>query len=105
MLHKNVPWLLLERYFAGTCRPEEQAELDSWLAGDPRRRLLADRLHAALSDTPPMPDQADIERAWTKLEKTISPSPNRTLTIAALLAAGVLALLGVAWVAARHTTH
>jgi ferric-dicitrate binding protein FerR (iron transport regulator) len=105
MSDKDVPWLLLERYYAGACTPEEQATLDSWLAGDPRRRLLVERLRTVFSDTPPTPDQADIERAWTKLAAAINPGPSRRFTIVALLAAGALALLGVAWFAARHATH
>jgi ferric-dicitrate binding protein FerR (iron transport regulator) len=105
MSDKDVPWLLLERYYAGACTPEEQATLDSWLAGDPRRRHLVERLRTVFSDTPPTPDQADIERAWTKLAAAIDPRPSRRFPIVALLAAGVLALLGVAWFIARHATH
>jgi ferric-dicitrate binding protein FerR (iron transport regulator) len=105
MPDKDVPWLLLERYYAGACTPEEQAALDSWLAGDPRRRLLVERLRTVLTDTTPTLSQSDIERAWTRLETTINPNPGRSFPIVALLAAGVLALLGIAWLVARYVTH
>lgn len=105
MPDKDVPWLLLERYYAGACTPEEQAALDSWLGGDPRRRLLVERLRTVFGVTPPTPDQTDIERAWTKLAAAMNPRPSRTSSIVALLAAGVLALLGVVWLVARHATH
>lgn len=102
---KDVPWLLIERYCAGTCTPEEQATLASWLAGDPKRRLMVERMRTLFGDTPPKPDHADIEREWTKLTTTINHAPSRTFTIVALLAAGVLALLGAAWFLARYATQ
>jgi|GEM_PF-6231161 len=105
MPDKDVPWLLLERFYAGACTPEEKAALDSWLADDPARRLLVERLHTVFGDTPPMPDQADIERAWTKLTTAINPRPGRSFTFVALLAAGLIALLIVAWFVARHATR
>ena len=105
MPDKEVPWLLLERHLSGACTPEEQATLDSWLAGDPTRQLFVERMRTLFGDTPPTPDQADIERAWNELATTITPRPKRTATIAALLAAGVLALLGAAWLVARHASR
>jgi ferric-dicitrate binding protein FerR (iron transport regulator) len=105
MPDKDVPWLLLERFYAGACTPEEKAALDSWVADDPRRRLLVEQLRTVFGDAPPMPDQADIERAWTKLATAMSPRPSRSFTFVALLAAAVIALLGVAWFIARRATH
>jgi ferric-dicitrate binding protein FerR (iron transport regulator) len=105
MPDKDVPWLLLERYYAGACTPEEQAALDSWLAGDPTRRLLVERLRTVFGVTPPTLDQTDIEREWTKLAAAMNRRPSRSSSIVALLAAGVLALLGVVWLVARHATH
>jgi ferric-dicitrate binding protein FerR (iron transport regulator) len=105
MPDNDVPWLLLERFYAGACTPEEKAALDSWLADDPTRRLLFERLRTVFGDTPPMPDQADIERAWTKLATAINPRPGRSFTIVAQLAAGLIALLIVAWFVARHATR
>jgi ferric-dicitrate binding protein FerR (iron transport regulator) len=105
MTDEDVPWLLLERYYAGRCTSEEQATLDSWIGGDPRRRRLVERLRTVFSDTPPTPSQSDIEQAWIRFANTIEPSPRRSFPIGALLAAGVLALLGVAWFAARHATR
>lgn len=101
----DVPWLLLERYCAGTCTREEQAALDTWVAGDARRRLLVERLRSMFDDTPPTPDQAEIERAWSKLATTIDSSRSRTSTIVTLVAVGALCLLGVAWLIATHSTH
>jgi ferric-dicitrate binding protein FerR (iron transport regulator) len=105
MPEKDVPWLLLERHFSGACTPEEQATLDSWLAGDPTRQLFVERMRTLFSETPPTPVQADIEREWNKLATKITPRPKRTVPLAALLAAGVLALLGAAWLVARHASH
>lgn len=105
MPDNDVPWLLLERFYAGTCTPEEKAALDSWLADDPRRRLLVERLRTMFGDTPPKPDQADIERAWTKFATAINPRPVRSFTFVALLAAALIALLIVAWFVARHATR
>ena len=105
MPDNDVPWLLLERYYSGACTPEEAAELESWLAEDPRRRLLVERLRSVFGDTPPTPEQADIERAWTRLTAATEPRLGRRFTIVALLAAGLLVLLGVAWFVARHGTH
>jgi ferric-dicitrate binding protein FerR (iron transport regulator) len=105
MPDKDVPWLLLERYYAGACTPEEQATLDSWLAADPRRRLLVERLRTVLTDTTPTLSQSDIERAWTRLATTIKPNASRSFPIVALVAGGVLALLCIAWFVARHVTH
>jgi ferric-dicitrate binding protein FerR (iron transport regulator) len=102
---KDVPWLLLERYYAGSCTPEEQAALDSWLAGDPRRRLLVERLRTVFSETPPSPDRADIERAWTQFTTSIKPTSIRAGSFRALIAAGALALLGAAWLIARYATR
>jgi ferric-dicitrate binding protein FerR (iron transport regulator) len=100
----DVPWLLLERYFAGACTPEEQATLDSWLGHDPRRQFLVERLRTIFSDTPPTPDQSDIERAWARLSTTIKPRPRRRIAFMTPLAAGVLALLALAWLVVRHAT-
>ena len=105
MPDKDVPWLLLERFCAGACTPEEQAALESWLVDDPRRRLLVERLHTVFGDTPPTADQADIEQAWTKLAAEIDRRPSHSFTIVVLLAAGLLVLLGIAWFVARHATH
>lgn len=105
MPDEDIPWLLLERYYAGECTPAEKAALDSWLASDPRRRLLVERLRAVFSDVSPTPDQADIEREWTKLATTIKRNPSREFAVVALLAAGVLLLIAVAWVVAKHATH
>jgi ferric-dicitrate binding protein FerR (iron transport regulator) len=105
MPDNDVPWLLLERFYAGACTPEEKATLDSWLVEDPRRRLLVERLRTVFGDTPPTPDQADIERAWTKLETAIYPRPGRSFTFVALLATALIALLTVAWFVARHATR
>jgi ferric-dicitrate binding protein FerR (iron transport regulator) len=105
MPDNDVPWLLLERSYAGACTPEEKAALDSWLADDPTRRLLFERLRTVFGDTPPTPDQVDIERAWTRLATAINARPTNRLSIVALLAAGLLALLIVAWFVARHATR
>lgn len=97
--------MLLERHCAGTCTPDEQAALESWIADDPRRRVLVERLRTLFGEKPPAPDQVDVERAWTKLTTAIDSAPNHRLTIATLLAVAVTALLGIAWFVARHATH
>lgn len=98
----DVPWLLIERYCARACTPEETAALESWLANDPQRRLLVERMRVMFGDTPPVPDRAEIEREWARLVSMTEQRPDRRLTAAALIAAGLLALLGIAWYIAKH---
>jgi ferric-dicitrate binding protein FerR (iron transport regulator) len=105
MSDSDVPWLLLERHCAGACTPEEVAALESWIAGDPRRRLLLERLRTMFSDAPPTPDQVDIERAWSTLAAVLDAAPKRRFTNTALITTAVLALLGVAWLLVRYARH
>ena len=63
----DVPWQLLERYCSGRVTPEDLEQLESWRAGDPRRRILVERLRALFVRQTPRPTEADIERAWERL--------------------------------------
>lgn len=77
MPNEEVPWLLLERHWAGTCTAEEAAALAAWVAGDPRRPLLMERLGALFGGTTPAPDQAEIERAWAALAARLGLPPRK----------------------------
>jgi len=113
MLDDDVPWQLLERYCAGDVTPEDAAQLESWLAADPRRRVLVERLRALFRRQVPRPTESDLERAWERLADALGQGPThrwlgrtrggwpRLL----MVSVGVLVLLGIAWYLARFTAH
>ena len=100
-LDDDVPLPLLERYAIGQCTPEELAELEAWIGGQPERRLFLERVHdlfarpvdegdAALTFT-----EGDIEQAWGRLAGRMAEEGARDRTRAVWrrrVVAGVLCL-------------
>lgn len=109
MPDEDVPWLLLERYCSGHVTPEDGAQLESWLAGDPRRQVLLERLRTLLVRQNPRPTESDIEREWARLAAALDEGPRHVWPAgtpgrwARLLIVGVavLVLLGIAWYVVR----
>src|SRR5258707_865075 len=64
---RDTDWLLLERYFAGDCTPEEIAVVTSWIAEDPARERLVSVMRAAWERTGAMPARRDPVAAWSAL--------------------------------------
>jgi len=113
MSDADVPWQLLERYCSGHVTPEDAAQLEAWLAADPRRRVLMDRLRALVSRQVLRPTESDIERAWERLAETLERGPTHTWlrwtrgrwSRLLVMSAAVLILLGIAWYLARVTVR
>ena len=110
MAFGDVPLALLERYAAGAGTPEELAAIDAWIGGDPRRRLLVERLRsvfAAPDSGSTSPSEADVERAWEALAarmnlQTSGPGAEPRRRSVVVLAALVLALIALIWYALSH---
>jgi len=73
----DVPLPLLERCAIGQCTPEDLAELDAWVDGQPERRLFIDRLqslfaHPADRETPVTFTDSEIEQAWGRLAERMA---------------------------------
>lgn len=105
----DVPWQLLERYCSGHVTPEDVAQLESWLAGDPRRRALLERLRTLFVRQVPRPTASDIEREWARLAAALDEGPKHAWPAGTrsrwarplVVGVGVLVLLGIAWYVVR----
>jgi hypothetical protein len=60
-------WRLMDRYLAGECSVNEQAEVERWLAEAPTRRQFLEQLAG--------PGEAELKEArtriWTRLEDEV----------------------------------
>jgi anti-sigma-K factor RskA len=68
----DVPLPLLERYAIGQCTPEDLAELEAWIDGQPERRLFLSRFQLLFAEPPDRRAPAaftegEIEQAWGRL--------------------------------------
>lgn len=77
MVPDDVPLPLLERYTIGQCTPEDLAELEAWIDGQPERRLFINRLqslfaHPADRDAPVTFTEREIEHAWDRLAERMT---------------------------------
>lgn len=77
MVPDDVPLPLLERYAIGQCTPEDLAELEAWIDGQPERRLFIDRLQslfapAADREAPVNFTESEIEHAWDRLAERMA---------------------------------
>ncbi|HET9729489.1 MAG TPA: hypothetical protein VFR41_08730 [Acidimicrobiia bacterium] len=77
MVPDDVPLPLLERYAIGQCTPEDLAELEAWIDGQPERRLFIDRLqslfaHPADREAPVNFTETEIEHAWDRLAERMA---------------------------------
>ena len=99
----DTDWPRLARYLAGEASPAERAELERWLAADPRHRALLDdarrRWDAAAADRPSF----DVDSAWAsvsgRMDESSSARPSRTrpsifVQPAVAMAAAVVILIG-----------
>ena len=73
----DVPLPLLERYALGQCTPEDLAELEAWIDGQPERRLFINRLQSLFAlpadDGPPVTfTEGEIEHAWDRLAERMA---------------------------------
>lgn len=90
----DTDWPRLARYLAGEVSPAERAELERWLAADPRHRALLEdarrRWDAAAVDRPSF----DVDSAWASVSRQIdAPTVSRPLRARPfILAQPVLAL-------------
>lgn len=103
----DVPLPLLERYAIGQCTPEDLAELEVWIDGQPERRLFLNRLqilfaHPVERDEPVTFSASEIEQAWGRLAERMSSQAaqdraradrrGKLLTVAVVCAAVIVAL-------------
>ena len=86
---------LLDRFMAGECTPQEEAEVRAWLGARPERGRLLNALRAA-----PIADPAATREAWSRLsarlelgEPGVVPIGRRRGAAAGLRAAAVVLLL------------
>lgn len=104
MAPDDVPLPLLERYAMGECTPEDLAELEAWVDGQPERRLFLRRfqlLFAQPADRePPVTfSPAEIEQAWGRLAERMSAEADEERVRAVWrrrIATGVVACAAVA---------
>ena len=73
----DVPLPLLERYAIGQCTPEDLAELEAWIDGQPERRLFINRLQSLFAQPadhePPVSfTEGEIEQAWGRLAERMA---------------------------------
>ena len=107
MAPDDVPLPLLERYAIGQCTPEDLAELEVWIDGQPERRLFLNRLqilfaHPVERDEPVTFSVSEIEQAWGRLAERMSSQAaqdraradrrGKLLTVAVVCAAVIVAL-------------
>jgi ferric-dicitrate binding protein FerR (iron transport regulator) len=75
MMTDDIDWSRLARYLAGEASPGERAELEQWLAADPRRRGLLDdarrRWEAAGADRASF----NVDAAWATLSRRMDGAP------------------------------
>lgn len=104
MVPDDVPLPLLERYAVGRCTPEDLAELEAWIDGQPERRLFIKRLqslfaHPADRDATVTFTESEIERAWARLAERMSAEASKDRVRAVWrrrITAAIVSLL-VAW--------
>ncbi|HEX6806341.1 MAG TPA: hypothetical protein VF118_00050, partial [Gemmatimonadaceae bacterium] len=78
----DVPLPLLERYATGQCTPEDLAELEAWIDGQPERRLFINRLQSLFAQPvdhePPVTfTESEIEHAWDRLAERMAEQAAR----------------------------
>jgi len=100
----DVPLPLLERCAIGQCTPEDLAELDAWVDGQPERRLFIDRLqslfaHPADREAPVTFTDSEIEQAWGRLAERMAShaAKDRARAVWRRRIAAVIAGLLAAW--------
>ncbi len=77
MVPDDVPLPLLERYALGQCTPEDLAELEAWIDGQPERRLFINRLQSLFAlpadhETPVTFTEGEIEHARDRLAERMA---------------------------------
>lgn len=104
MAPDDVPLPLLERYATGQCTPEDLAELEAWIDGQPERRLFINRLqtlfaHPADRAPPVTFTESEIEHAWSRLAERMAShaAKDRVRAVWRRRIAAVIAGLLAAW--------
>lgn len=67
----------LGRYLEGRCSAEERRGIEDWLAEDPRRQDLVQRIRRARALAEVTPGRWDVEAAWARLEAAMAAESRR----------------------------
>ncbi|MFV0268983.1 MAG: FecR family protein [Draconibacterium sp.] len=75
-MKSNIPWHIIAKFFRKTITREELAELDKWLGEDAENEVLLSEAYNiySVAQRPPQPFSPDIEVAWGKIAKRLSPA-------------------------------
>ncbi len=67
----------LGRYLEGRCSAEERQAVEAWLAEDPGRRDLVQRIRRAHALAEVVPGRWDVEAGWARLAAALEAEPRR----------------------------
>lgn len=83
----DIRWEWLDRYFSGDCTPDEEREIDRWIAEAPERQSQVDALREIWARAASQrPGRWDAEAAWRRLAPTLdaaASAPRPRLTVVA----------------------
>lgn len=95
-------WRLLDAWLAGSATPAERAEVERWMAVDPRNASMMQSLKAGLSDDVPRPD---VDRAWAATrERMHEGAASRRSSLRWRVAAAIVAVVGLGALALRASS-
>jgi len=79
----QIDWRIIDRHLAGASSSADEAELQRWLAADPRHADLLHGLRAAASEGIDAP-RWNVDAAWLRMQEHIeSPRPTRAIPLRA----------------------
>jgi ferric-dicitrate binding protein FerR (iron transport regulator) len=75
-MKNSTPWHIITKFFQKTITQEELSKLNNWLKEDTENEVLLSEAYNIYSVThyPPQPFSPDIEMAWKKIDKRLSPA-------------------------------
>jgi len=99
-MNSSTPWQVITKFFQKTITQEELTELNNWLKEDVENEVLLSEAYNIYSIThySPKPFNPDVEMAWKKIDKRLSPTRpgKRTLVGKLKYVAAVAAVFAVA---------
>lgn len=65
----DIDWVLVARYLAGECTPEQRAIVERWAASSPEHRLELEMLRESWENAASVPSSSRVDSMWDRLSR------------------------------------
>ena len=77
----NISWVMITRYFAGECLPEEQKIIEDWIESDPLNSEKIESLRKIWDESGKRPQKWDAHSALVKVNSKISATTEQDIQL------------------------